>query len=125
MCQTGVAASVVPRDSASTWASTHRRSIHMQMAGSPSDLNLELQDLRGYLMSRSWATFLICTFLVAESASAQPPVRKFDDPGAPPFKVLKTGENPPLNANDNFVIGPKYTAAPERKSVDGVPQGKV
>ena len=26
---------------------------------------------------------------------------------------------------DNFVIGPKYVAAPERKAVDGVPKGKV
>jgi hypothetical protein len=34
---------------------------------------------------------------------AQPPARKFDDPGAPPFKVLKEGENPPLDAYDNFL----------------------
>ena len=52
-------------------------------------------------------------------------MRKFDDPGAPPFKVLKEGENPPLDAYDNFVIGPKYVPAPERKKVDGVPEGKV
>ena len=56
---------------------------------------------------------------------AQPPARKFDDPGAPPFKVLKEGENPPLDAYDNFVIGPKYVPAPERKKVEGVPEGKV
>src|SRR5262249_2848974 len=42
-----------------------------------------------------------------------------------PFKVLKEGENPPLDAYDNFVVGPKYTTAPERKVVEGVPQGKV
>ena len=42
---------------------------------------------------------------------------------APPFKVLK--KRPPLDAYDNFVIGPKYTAASERKKVDGVPAGKV
>ena len=56
---------------------------------------------------------------------AQPPTRKFDDPGAPPFKVLKEGENPPLDAYDNFVIGPNYVPAPERKKVEGVPEGKV
>ena len=56
---------------------------------------------------------------------AQPPTRKYDDKGAPPFKVLKEGENPPLDAYDNFVIGPKYTTAPERTKVDGVPEGKV
>ncbi|MFO0880697.1 MAG: alpha/beta hydrolase-fold protein [Gemmataceae bacterium] len=63
---------------------------------------------------------LACPALV----SAQP-VRKFDDKGAPPFTVLKEGQNPPLDAYDNFVIGPKYTPAPERKVVEGVPQGKV
>lgn len=68
--------------------------------------------------------------LCAASASlnlaiAQPPVRKFDDKGAPPFKVLKEGENPPLAEHDNFVIGPKYPPAPERKKVPGVPEGKV
>src|SRR4051794_33808286 len=76
-------------------------------------------------MSRSWAPVLIGTLLFAETAAAQPPVRKFDDPGAPPFKVLKTGENPPLDADGNFVIGPEYTPAPERKAAPGVPQGKV
>src|SRR5437667_11705407 len=46
--------------------------------------------------------------LACSSSSAQPPVRKFDDPGAPPFKVLKTGVNPPLDVDGNFVIGPEY-----------------
>src|SRR4051812_31108982 len=65
-------------------------------------------------------TALACT----SSATAQP-VRKYDDKGAPPFKVLKEGENPPLDAHDNFVVGPKYVPAPERKKVEGVPEGKV
>lgn len=67
---------------------------------------------------------LACAIACAGSAVAQP-VRDPDAPGAPPFKVLKEGENPPLDANDNFVIGPTYFAAPERKKVDGVPEGKV
>lgn len=58
-------------------------------------------------------------------AFAAPPIRKYDDQGAPPFKVLKEGELPPLDAYDNFVIGPKYTPAPERKKVEGVPEGRV
>ena len=70
------------------------------------------------------ATRLTFAFLFSQTAFAQP-VRKFDDPGSPPFKVLKTGENPPLDANDNFVIGPDYQPAPERKVVDGIPKGKV
>ena len=67
--------------------------------------------------------FLI-TALACSNSSAQP-VRNYDDKGAPPFKVLKEGENPPLDTYDNFVIGPKYVPAPERKKVDGVPEGKV
>jgi iron(III)-enterobactin esterase len=68
---------------------------------------------------------LLITVLASPSVLAQPPAREFDDPGAPPFKVLKEGENPTLDANDNFVIGPKYVPAPERKKVDGVPEGRV
>ena len=70
-------------------------------------------------------TAVLLAAVVGSSVSAAPPVRKYDDPGAPPFKVLKEGENPPLDAYDNFVIGPKYVPAPERKKVDGVPEGKV
>jgi iron(III)-enterobactin esterase len=68
---------------------------------------------------------ILIAALACSSLSAAPPVRKFDDPGAPPFTVLKEGENPPLDANDNFVIGPKYVSAPELKAVDGVPRGKL
>src|SRR4051794_24949799 len=68
---------------------------------------------------------LLIAALACSSVLAQPPARKFDDPGAPPFKVLKEGENPPLDAYGNFVIGPNYVLAPERKKVGGVPEGKV
>ena len=70
------------------------------------------------------ALTLIVTFACSGLSVAQP-VRSYDDKGAPPFKVLKEGENPPLDSYDNFVIGPKYVTAPERKVVEGVPQGKV
>src|SRR5438445_4018977 len=63
--------------------------------------------------------------LACSGVSNAQPVREYDDKGAPPFKVLKEGENPPLDAYDNFVIGPKYVSAPERKVVEGSPQGKV
>ncbi|HEY1188179.1 MAG TPA: alpha/beta hydrolase-fold protein [Gemmata sp.] len=75
-------------------------------------------------MYKSWMAVLIAALACSASATAQP-VRKYDDKGAPPFKVLKEGELPPLDAYDNFVIGPKYAPAPERKKVDGVPEGKV
>jgi enterochelin esterase-like enzyme len=68
---------------------------------------------------------IVIAALVCPSAATAQPVRKYDDKGAPPFKVLKEGENPPLDAHDNFVIGPKYVPAPERKKVEGVPEGKV
>src|SRR6516162_1526601 len=63
--------------------------------------------------------------LACSGLSEAQPARQYDDKGAPPFKVLKEGENPPLDSYDNFVIGPKYVPAPERKGVEGVPQGKV
>src|SRR6478672_965064 len=66
---------------------------------------------------------LITALACVGTAAAQ--VRKYDDKGAPPFKVLKEGETPPLEANDNFVIGPNYVPASERKKVEGVPEGKV
>jgi enterochelin esterase-like enzyme len=75
-------------------------------------------------MSKLSGLVLIAAFACSGVSNAQP-VRKYDETGAPPFKVLKEGENPPLDTYDDFVIGPKYTPAPERKAVDGVPQGKV
>src|SRR5437660_12487167 len=75
-------------------------------------------------MSKLSRLILIAALAYSGVSNAQP-VRKYDDAGAPPFKVLKEGENPPLDAYDNFVIGPKYAPAPERKKVEGVPEGKV
>src|SRR5579864_5873896 len=68
---------------------------------------------------------LILIAALAGSVLLAAPARKYDDKGAPPFQVLKEGENPPLDADGNFVIGPKYVPAPERKKVEGVPEGKV
>jgi hypothetical protein len=69
--------------------------------------------------------FLIGTFAFLGTGFAEPPVRQFDAPGAPPFTVLKSGENPPLDAYDNYVIGPDYVRDPENNEAEGVPQGKV
>ena len=72
-------------------------------------------------------TFLFCIFLILETGMGRPPAptRKFDAPGSPKFQLLKPGENPPADANGNFVIGPDYTPAIERKMAKGVPIGKV
>src|SRR5262245_42102265 len=75
-------------------------------------------------MSKQFVLVLIAALACSGVSTAQP-LRMYDDKGAPPFKVLKEGENPPLDAYDNFVIGPKYVPAPERKKTDGVPEGKV
>ncbi len=75
-------------------------------------------------MSKPRVAVLIAA-IACSGLVAAPPVRQFDAPGAPPFTVLKPGENPPLDANGNFVIGPDYVPAPERKPVDGVPHGRV
>ncbi|VTS07338.1 alpha/beta hydrolase [Tuwongella immobilis] len=76
-------------------------------------------------MSRLSMLMLATMLMLGQSVQAQPPVRNYDAAGAPPFQVLEEGKNPPLDAYDNFVIGPKYVPAVERKAVDGVPQGKV
>ncbi|MFO0810616.1 MAG: alpha/beta hydrolase-fold protein [Gemmataceae bacterium] len=75
-------------------------------------------------MYKPSALILIVAFACPGVSVAQP-VRGYDDKGAPPFKVLKDGETPPLDAYENFVVGPTYTSAPERKKVDGVPEGRV
>lgn len=68
--------------------------------------------------------------LVLNSAHAQrpkPPVRTFDAPGAPSFIRLddKSGVSPPVDAVGNYVIGPDYQPAPERKAAKDVPKGKI
>ena len=60
---------------------------------------------------------ILFTAFACSTAFAQPPQRKFNDPGTPPFKVLKEGENPPLDAYDNFVIGPNYVPAPNARGL--------
>ena len=72
------------------------------------------------------ALFLLC-FMHLEFTVSAPPTRMFDAPGAPTFVRLdgKPGLNPQPDATGNFLIGPKYTPAPERRVVEGVPQGKI
>jgi enterochelin esterase family protein len=51
-----------------------------------------------------------------------PPTRAFDAPGAPAFVRLDTKTS---LADGNYLVGPTYVAAPETKTTEGVPQGKI
>ena len=89
-------------------------------------LNIISQRLFGIEgMNKQTLAILVCIITIQNYSLAAPPVRQFDAPGAPPFKVLKTGEKPPLDTSGNFVIGPDYVPASERELVKGVPQGTV
>ena len=70
---------------------------------------------------------LMSVFGIISNSECAPPTRAFDAAGAPKFERLdgKTGVNPPLNSDGNFLIGPVYESAPERDLVAGVPQGRV
>ena len=65
----------------------------------------------------------------APKKQERPPTlgRPFDAPGTPKFTRFdgKPGANPPVDADGDFLVGPEYVAAPETKTVAGVPQGKV
>jgi enterochelin esterase family protein len=68
---------------------------------------------------------LLLSALTINTTTAQPPVRLYDAPGAPNFTVLMTGEKPPLDAYNNFVIGPEYRPAVENKVTSEIPRGTV
>jgi enterochelin esterase family protein len=90
------------------------------------------------MASRIILAFILVLHVTALSADAQqtaprkrtrptPPTRPFDTAGFPTFTRLegKPGVNPPADVNGDFLIGPDYLPAPERKVVEGVPKGKV
>ena len=70
---------------------------------------------------------LVFLFLLAGvlRLNAEPPTRLFDAAGAPPFTVLEPGQSPPLDAYENFVIGPEYRAARENRVTTEIPRGLV
>jgi enterochelin esterase family protein len=66
--------------------------------------------------------------LMGAQAWAQnpPPTRAADAPGAPRWTVIQgAGNNAPVDAEGDFLIGPGYVAAPDLTPVPGVPQGRV
>ena len=64
---------------------------------------------------------------VLHAKRPKPPSRAFDAPGAPTFIRLdaKPGMNPPVDAVGNYLLGPDYLPAPERRVPKDSPRGKV
>jgi len=61
----------------------------------------------------------------AAPARPVPPTRAPDAPGAPAFTRVAPGQNAPVDANGDFLIGPDYPPAPELTAVAKVPKGTV
>ena len=64
------------------------------------------------------------------TATARPPrppapTRLPDTPGYVDAKSLPDGENAPVKADGNFILGPTHSPAPEMTVQDGVPKGTV
>src|SRR5450755_3807867 len=54
-----------------------------------------------------------------------PPTRDPNTPGYVAAKDLPDGENAPVKADGNFILGPTHNPAPEMTVQEGVPQGTV
>ncbi|MGB6743379.1 MAG: alpha/beta hydrolase-fold protein [Terracidiphilus sp.] len=54
-----------------------------------------------------------------------PPTRDPHTPGYVTAKELPDGENPPPDADGNFILGPTHNPSPEAVEHDGVPKGTV
>ncbi|MGA7235821.1 MAG: alpha/beta hydrolase-fold protein [Bryobacteraceae bacterium] len=58
-------------------------------------------------------------------ARPTPPTRDPHTPGYVDAKELPDGENAPVKADGNFILGPTHSPAPEMTVQEGVPQGTV
>src|SRR6476661_5057132 len=61
----------------------------------------------------------------ARPARPAPPARDPNTPGYVTAKDLPDGENAPVKADGNFILGPTHNPAPEMAVQEGVPQGTV
>ena len=76
-------------------------------------------------MKTAWLLNPLFILALVTTVEAQPPIRLFNAPNAPKFTLLNAGQSPPINAYDNFVIGPDYIPANENKRNPKVPHGSV
>ena len=58
-------------------------------------------------------------------ARPTPPTRDPHTPGYVDAKELPDGDNAPVKADGNFILGPTHNPAPEMTVQEGVPQGTV
>ena len=58
-------------------------------------------------------------------ARPPPPTRDPHTPGYVDAKELPDGDNAPVKADGNFILGPTHNPAPEMTVQEGVPQGTV
>jgi enterochelin esterase family protein len=58
-------------------------------------------------------------------ARPAPPTRDPNTPGYVTAKELPDGDNAPIKADGNFILGPTHNPAPEMTVQEGVPQGTV
>ncbi len=61
----------------------------------------------------------------ARGARPPAPTRDPHTPGYVDAKELPDGENAPLKAEGNFILGPTHNPAPEMSEMPGVPQGTI
>src|SRR5512135_280270 len=61
----------------------------------------------------------------ARPAHPTPPTRDPNTPGYVKAKELSDGPCPPAPEDENFILGPPHSPAPEMPGKEGVPQGAV
>src|SRR5580692_2010704 len=61
----------------------------------------------------------------APQARPAPPIRDPHTPGYVTAKELPDGDNAPVTADGNFILGPTHNPAPETTVQEGVPQGSI
>src|SRR5436190_18450377 len=61
----------------------------------------------------------------ARPARPAPPARDPNTPGYVTAKELPDGENAPVKADGNFILGPTHNPAPAMTVKEGVPQAEI
>jgi iron(III)-enterobactin esterase len=84
-----------------------------------------LRRLMGALLIGLIAGAVLATAQAPAPTRPTPPTRDPHTPGYVSATELPDGNNPPTDADGNFIIGPTHDPAPEMSVHEGVPQGTV